>query len=207
MFRPLLLATLLVALAYAAPSSRDWDGDEPDFCHDLDCPKYTLASKKDGYEVRKYESSRWVGVTMTSNDWYGSVNEAFEMLFNYISGQNDKQTKIPMASPVATKIEPGQNGQPSNYTILFFTPFEFKEDTPKPTNPKLAIVDLPAITAYVISFEGFERDTQLLEYAEKLRSDLERDNEDYVKGAFFTAGYDPPYRFIGRHNEVWYLAA
>ncbi len=200
------VASLIVISISASGHMVIGDSDEPDFCNNLDCPKYTLVSKKEGYEVRNYDASRWVGITMTSNDWFKTTTECFELLYLYITGENRNKTDIPMATPVATKIVPVPGGNQSNYTVLFFTPFKFKQDTPKPSNPKLAIVDLPAITAYVISFGGFERNKELEEYSNKLMSYLERDGTSYVKDAYFTAGYDTPYKFINRHNEVWYTA-
>ena len=59
-----------------------------------------------------------------------------------------------MATLVASKIVPIGGGQ-SNFTTLFFVPFAYQSNTSVPTNPALAIVDLPAITAYVKSFGGY----------------------------------------------------
>lgn len=206
----LYLCCLALAVAVLSVNARPAQSvnDEPSFCHDLDCPKYTIADKNDDYEVRKYESSKWAGTVIKSTDWQKAVNEAFDMLFKYISGANRNDTKIPMAAPVATKIVPLGNGE-SNFTVLFFTPFAYKIGTPVPTDPKLAIVELPAITAYVKEFGGFERDKQLTEYTKDLVTELERDGMKFIKPDefFFTAGYDPPYRFDGRHNEVWLIAA
>ena len=91
--------------------------------------------------------------------------------------------------------------------LLLITPFAFQANTPAPTNPQLALVPLPAITAYVSSFNGYESDTKLEEFTLKLVNSLNNDSVEYVKDFYFTAGYDPPYRIIDRHNEVWLLAA
>ena len=198
------ILSLLFTLSSAASIPRD----EPSFCHDLDCPKYTLVDKKDGYEVRNYKPSKWVGTTISSVSYTKAVDTAFDKLFNYISGENTAKAKIPMAAPVATKIVPGRGpAHESNFTVLFFTPFAYQNNTPTPTNPELALVDLPAITAYVVSFGGYENDRSLQEYATDLTDRLNEDRVDYVKDFYFTAGYDSPYRIIGRHNEVWFLAA
>ena len=167
---------------------------------------FTVVEKKDGYEKRTYESSRWVGTTISSDDYLKSVDEGFDRLFKYISGDNRNATKVPMATPVATKIVPGKNGNSNTFTVLFFTPFAYKTGTPVPTNPQLAIVDLPSLTAHVKSFAGYEKDSELKEYATKLEDNLKRDGAKYVEDFYFTVGYDPPYRFIGRHNEVWFAA-
>ena len=199
-----IILSLLFTLSWAASIAQD----EPPFCHDLDCPKYTLVDKKEGYEVREYEPSKWVGTTISSSSYNDATSKGFNLLFQYISGANAANEKIPMASPVATKIVPGPGSTGvKNYTILFFTPFAFQANTPAPTNPQLALVPLPAITAYVSSFNGYESDTKLEEFTLKLVNSLNNDSVEYVKDFYFTAGYDPPYRIIDRHNEVWLLAA
>ena len=198
----ILLSLFLLSLAASIRR------DEPSFCHDLDCPKYTLVDKKNGYEIRKYEPSKWVGTTISSMNYSSAVYTGFNRLFQYISGANTAKEKIPMAAPVATKIVPGQGPAcESNFTVLFFTPFAYQANTPAPINPQLAIVNLPAITAYVASFGGWEGDTELEKYSSELAAQLIKDKVDFVQDYYFTAGYDPPYRIIGRHNEVWFLAA
>ena len=113
-----------------------------------------------------------------------------------------------MASPVATKINPevGLNNKQANFTVLFFIPFAYQDNTPIPTNPTLDIVILPAVTVYVSSFGGYETNEKLNEYALELKTALNKNGEKYAKDPYFTAGYDPPYRIIGCHNEVWFLA-
>ena len=178
------------------------------FATTWDCPKYTLVSTKNGYEVRNYEPSKWVGTTITTSSYNQAAEIGFNLLFQYISGANSAKEKIPMASPVATKIVPGPGATGErNFTVLFFTPFAYQTNTPTPTNPQLALVSLPAITAYVASFSGYESDADLEKYTSQLVNSLNEDQVSYVKDFYFTAGYDPPFRVVGRHNEVWLLAA
>ena len=198
------ILSLLFSLSLAASIARD----EPVFCHDLDCPKYTLVAKKTGYEIRAYAPSKWVGTTITGTSYREAAETGFDLLFKYISGANSANEKIPMASPVATKIVPGPGSTgEKNFTVLFFTPFAYQANTPTPTDPQLALVSLPAITAYVTSFSGYENDAELQERTLELVNHLNKDGVAYVKDFYFTAGYDPPFRVIGRHNEVWLLAA
>ena len=209
----LALIGLLLALvssasgAMAAPPHQRQD-PEPAFCHDLDCPKYTVVNKTDKYEERKYEASKWVGTLVQDIDWQKAVNIGFELLFAYISGANSAKEKIPMTAPVATQISPGQGPAcVSNFTVLFFIPFAFKDNTPKPTNPNVTLVDLPEVTVYVISYGGYADDNTLAEEGTALYDDLKADGKkNFVTDPYFCAGYDPPYRIVGRHNEIWYLA-
>ena len=181
--------------------------DEPSFCNNLDCPKYTLVAKKAGYEVRKYAASKWVGTMVPSMSFTTAVHIGYGKLVSYISGANSAKAKIPMATPVATKIVPGQGAAcDSNFTILSFIPFAYQANTPTPTDSQVALVDLPAITAYVTSFGGWEADNELQKYASELANTLIEDNVDYVKDFYLTASYDTPTKDVGRHNEVWLLA-
>ena len=199
-----LVLVAVFSLATAA-SFKAKVSDGPSFCNGLDCPKYTVVSvSKAGYETRQYMPSKWVGTTSTGTSFMKATNEAFEELFDYIQGANKDGIKIPMASPVASKIVPIGGGQ-SNFTTLFFVPFAYQSNTSVPTNPALAIVDLPAITAYVKSFGGYMRDEQVKDNIEKLRTDLDKEGSAYVTDFYFAAGYDSPYRFLDRHNEVWLL--
>ena len=196
---PLLFSLMVASIA---------QGEPPAFCHGFDCPKYTLVSKKDGYEVRDYEPSKWVGTTVTASSYNQALESGFDLLTEYRNGANSAKAKIPMETPVATKMVPGPGATGErNFTVLFFVPFDEQANTPIPTNPKLAVVSLPAITAYVVSFGGYETDADLQKYTSQLVNSLSEDKVNYVKDFYFTAGYDPPFRTTGRHNEVWLLAA
>ena len=73
----------------------------------------------------------------------------FWKLFNYISGQNDKQVKIPMTAPVSVLIEPGSGPNcESTFTMAFYIPSAFEEDTPVPTDPDVSIEERPEFTTY-----------------------------------------------------------
>ena len=159
---------------------------------------------KEGYETRQYSPSKWVGTTSTGTSYSVEVGKTFRKLFAYIEGANREGTKVPMAVPVASKIVPLGTGQ-SNFTTLFFVPFDYQASTPIPTDPTVAIVELPAITAYVKSFGGFMHDEQVKENIEKLRLGLDKDGLTYITDFYFVADYDSPYRLIDRHNEVWLL--
>ena len=197
----LVVLAVFITLSLAA-SIRDG----PSFCHDLDCPKYTVTRKIDGYEERQYEPSKWVGTTIASDSYNQATDAGFRKLFDYISGANKDGIKIPMASPVAVKIVPLPQGK-SNYTIFFFVPFAYQSNTSIPTDPTLSIASLPALTAYVGQFSGYNTDKVLQEETQKIKNAMTKYGVQFVEQYSFTAGYDPPYRIIGRHNEVWLVGA
>jgi len=61
----------------------------------------------------------------------------FGKLFNYISGENDKQTKIPMTTPVSVLVKPGVGK--STFSMAFYVPAAFQKDTPIPTGADVSI--------------------------------------------------------------------
>ena len=107
-----------------------------------------------------------VVATFTGSSYNKVEPHGFDLLFEYISGANLANENIPMACPIVTKIVPGPGSTgEKNYTVLLFTPFAYQANynTPIPTNPQLGLVSLPAITACVGSFGGFESDADLQE--------------------------------------------
>lgn len=200
---------LLVAKMGAAQSA---DTDEPvaasPYAHGLETPNYTVtASDENGFEVREYQPSKWIATTITGTDRKAALYSDFMLLFKYISGTNQENQKVAMTTPVLAKVDAIQDEDKSNITVGFFVPFEFHDKPPAPTNPDLSIVDLPAMTVYTQSFGGYESNEKVAQHLAELKEKLAQENKEYIKDCYYTAGYDPPYRIFGRHNEVWLQAA
>jgi hypothetical protein len=53
---------------------------------------------------------------------------------------------------------------------------------------------------------GFASDKDVLGQARALVEKLDGAGRKYHSGHYYSAGYDSPFRLIGRHNEVWVLA-
>ena len=123
--------SLIFAVSLAVPTVKD----EPSFCDGLDCSKCTLIAVKKGFEIRKYEATKWVGTTIASMSFTTALHIAYGKIAAYISGANSASEKIPMATPIATKIVPGQGPAcDSNFTILLFIPFAYQSKVPVPTD-------------------------------------------------------------------------
>lgn len=195
-------ASLLFTLISAASLKTS---DPPSFCHGLDCPVYKVTGKMGKYEIRSYEPSKWVGTVMRGDSFTQATDQAFHKLFDYISGANSQNQKIPMAVPVATKVVPLE-GNMYNFTVFFFVPFAYQANTPPPNDPEVFVTVLPALTAYADSFSGFESNEDLKDHTEKMKATLTAAGVQYVQDFSFTAEYDSPFKIIGRHNEVWLVA-
>ena len=96
------------------------------------------------YEERIYPAQKWVKTQMESISKDSASSAMFRKLFNYISGQNDKQIKIPMTAPVSVLIEPGAGPNcESTFTMAFYVPAAFQDDTPQPAESGVSIEERP----------------------------------------------------------------
>ncbi|KAJ8304511.1 hypothetical protein KUTeg_018094 [Tegillarca granosa] len=155
------------------------------------------------YELRHYPPSKWVGTntTVSHNGLFHSL--LFGKLFAYISGNNAKQQKIEMTAPVLTKVIP--RGTTTTYAMHFMIPFDLQNEPIAPADPSVYLVDLPALDVYVKAFGGYAIDRVNIAEVDKLHQEI-RDETKFENSFYFTAGYDSPYTFLNRHNEVWLVA-
>ena len=81
----------------------------------------------------------------------------FWKLFNYISGQNERQVQIPMTAPVSVLVEPdGENEaaasvQQSTFTMAFYIPAPFDQDPPRANDCDVSIEYRPEIRLFARS--------------------------------------------------------
>ena len=55
-----VLSTSLVACRELLPSKKSQAGwDKPWFCHDLDCPRFTIKNTTTAYQTREYQSGKY----------------------------------------------------------------------------------------------------------------------------------------------------
>ncbi|CAL8468672.1 g8212 [Coccomyxa elongata] len=200
-------ALLLLVILCAASTIASVQSSKPWFCHDLDCPEYTVVDKNDDYEVREYSKGKWASTHIDGYLYSASVVQGFKRLFDYISGANEPEVKVEMTAPVVTKVEHGEGPFcKSNFTVSFFVPFADQDKTPKPSSKNVFIQSTPSATFFVSSYGGFGvDDITVSAKAADLAKKLQERGEKFQEGVFWTAGYDPPFRLQHRHNEIWIL--
>merc|ERR1711916_24259 len=200
-----IFSIVLLASVMAAASAAKWD--KPWFCHDLECPEYSVDYKNatTGVEVRTYQPAVWVTTNITGIDYQSSVSKGFMSNFAYISGSNSAGQKIEMTSPVMVKIIPGQGPNcNSTFQISFFMPAAQRDNPPMPTAENSFIQHTPTFKVAVIQYGGFANKWSTVQpKAQQLAEDLQAAGTEFDP-TVMTAGYDPPFRVINRHNEVWY---
>mmetsp|Transcript_8669 Transcript_8669/g.28584 ORF Transcript_8669/g.28584 Transcript_8669/m.28584 type:complete len:227 (+) Transcript_8669:86-766(+) len=180
---------------------------EPVFCHDIECPHFEVVHKTDAYEVRSYDATVWATTLLKDVDWDKAEKSGFMRLFNYISGENEQAIKIPMTAPVRNQVAPGAGPFcASSFNISFYVPAAFQQSPPAPTDATISIRREAAYTYYVAQGKGFWKEDDTEKAAAKLAEALTADGLTFDNSTWFFAGYDPPFRLIDRHNEVWFRA-
>jgi hypothetical protein len=120
----------------------------------------------------------------------------FRTLAEFIFGGNNSNTRIAMTSPVHMDINDSAS------TMSFVMPSEYDEQSlPTPSDSRVKLEKSQAEYVAVLRFGGYANDAKIARYSEKLRTALEKNGLSY-SGNFRFLGYNPPYQFIGRKNEI-----
>lgn len=156
---------------------------------------YKVTKQYDGFEIRTYESTLFTSVKLSTKNYKESSSQGFSILAGYIFGDNDRNEKIAMTSPVAMSLE-------DSMTMLFMVPKKFNKETlPKPNQSQIVFKEEPAKTVAAISFKGWADDEKIETYKQKLITDLEKEGV-LISNRFYFLGYNAPYEFFNRKNEV-----
>jgi len=158
--------------------------------------KHSLIRKYKGFEIRFYPSATIAAINSNAKTYRDLSGPGFRKLAGYIFGGNESNTKISMTSPVQMDINDSVSTMsfvmPSAYTI---------ENLPKPNDPNVNIKNTADEFVAVIRFGGFASDEDLKFYSEKLQN-LLKENGITSFGNYRFLGYNPPFQFIGRRNEI-----
>jgi len=158
--------------------------------------KYTVVKKYKDFEIRFYPSATIATINSDAKTYKELSGPGFRSLAGYIFGDNETDTKISMTAPVQMDI----NDSVSSMSFVMPSAFS-KDNLPKPNNPKVQIINTPEEYLAVIKFGGFASDKDLKNYSEKLQN-LLIENKISSHGNYRFLGYNPPFQFIGRRNEI-----
>jgi hypothetical protein len=158
--------------------------------------KYSLVRKYKDFEIRFYPSATIATISSNVKTYRDLSGPGFQKLAGYIFGGNEANTKISMTTPVQMDINDSVS------TMSFVMPSAYtKANLPKPNDPNVLIKNTPDEYVAVIGFGGYASDEDLKFYSEKLQK-LLRENVITSIGNYRFLGYNPPYQFIGRRNEI-----
>jgi DNA gyrase inhibitor GyrI len=153
---------------------------------------YEVVKENRNYEIRKY-SDRLV---IETNSIQGN---GFRKLFNYISGNNEKNQEIKMTVPVTQEIKNG------NMTMQFYLPSKFnKDNTPKPSNSEIKVLTIEGGYYAAIKYSGRSSDKNFLKNKDILEKELKQDNI-IILSPPIRASYNSPFTLpMLKRNEVMY---
>ena len=158
--------------------------------------KYSLVRKFNDFEIRFYPSATIAIINSDANTYRDLSGPGFQKLAGYIFGGNEANTKISMTSPVQMDINDSVS------TMSFVMPSAYTtENLPKPNDPNILIKSTADEYVAVIRFGGYASDKDLKFYSEKLQN-LLKENGITSYGNYRFLGYNPPFQFIGRRNEI-----
>jgi hypothetical protein len=80
---------------------------------------YKVKKKYDGFEIRSYEATLFTSVKLTTKGYNNSSGQGFSILARYIFGNNERNEKISMTSPVSISLE-------DSMTMMFMVPKKLK---------------------------------------------------------------------------------
>ncbi|XP_041813136.1 heme-binding protein 2 isoform X2 [Chelmon rostratus] len=202
------LSGLVVFLLVLTAEARVGNSSESKFCFETEqCLLFDLICETDQYEVRHYDSVKWVTTEESSIFMEIAAMRAFRRLYKYITGTNEKEKKIEMTAPVLMKMQEGDRRfwEPAVYTMSFLLPAEHQKNPPKPTDDKVYIQKMPAMKVYVQSYGGWMSGMSDKNQAYSLSSALDLAGAKYKSDFHYAAGYNSPMTLFNRHNEVWYV--
>ena len=156
---------------------------------------YKVTKVYDHFEIRNYESTLFTSVKLSTKNYKESSSKGFSILAGYIFGDNDRNEKIAMTSPVAMTLE-------DSMTMLFMVPKKFKKETlPQPNQAEIVFKNEPAKTVAAITFNGWADDEKIERYKQDLKLALDTQKIPYTN-RFYFLGYNAPYEVFNRKNEV-----
>jgi hypothetical protein len=156
---------------------------------------YVVKKKYDRFEIRSYETTLFTSVKLSTKGYKNSASKGFSVLAGYIFGNNERNEKISMTTPVSMSLE-------DSMTMMFMVPKKFKKDMlPKPNQTGIEFKQEPAKTLAAIRFSGWPNETKIEKYKQNLKAALDAEGIKYTN-QFYLFGYNAPYEVFNRKNEV-----
>ena len=158
--------------------------------------KYRVVKEEDGFEVRFYPKATFATIRSSGTNYKQVASSGFRKLAGYIFGGNDQNKSIAMTAPVRMEMSEKGSG------MSFVMPEKYDmASLPKPNDATVEIKQSEDSYAAVIAFGGYANDEKIDDYNNKLVALLQKKNIKII-GNFNFLGYNAPYQFIGRKNEI-----
>ena len=156
---------------------------------------YVVKKRYDQFEIRSYEATLFTSVNLSTKGYENSSSKGFSILARYIFGNNERNEKISMTSPVSMSLG-------DSTTMMFMVPKKLNmKMLPKPNQSGIEFKEEPAKTVAAIRFSGWANDAKIEKYKQNLTAALDAEGIKYYN-RFYFFGYNAPYEVFNRKNEV-----
>jgi effector-binding domain-containing protein len=159
--------------------------------------KYEVVRKIGEIEIRRYP-----GLVIARVDGYG--DSGFNLLFRFITGNNQQKSDIAMTAPVVSEqIAMTAPVLSETGSIAFIMPEGFTlEATPEPLDERVKIAEIPERTVAALRFSGRWSDSVFKKKSEDLLVEIKNAGLK-TSGQVFSMRYNGPYTpWFLRRNEV-----
>jgi len=157
---------------------------------------YQIIKKEKDFEIRLYPPATMATISMQAKTYKELSSSGFRKLASFIFGGNQAQENIAMTTPVHMDI----NDSLSSMSFVMPTKYN-KDNLPKPNDAAIVVKNSPEEYVAAIRFGGYADGDEIKKYAVKLEEALKANGIEYY-GNFRFLGYNAPYQFLGRKNEV-----
>ena len=159
--------------------------------------KYEVLREINNVEIRRYPS-----LVTARVDGYG--DGGFNILFNFITGNNQQKSKIAMTAPVVSEqIAMTAPVLSESDSIAFIMPEGLTlETTPEPLDELVKIVEIPERVVAALKFSGRWSNSIFKKKSNEMLEELKKAGIKTV-GQVFTMRYNGPFTpWFMRRNEV-----
>lgn len=158
---------------------------------------HTLIEKRSGYEIREYPS-RMVAQVVQTGDMASVELDAHAILAGFFFGGNSIQASIPVTAPTISMVNGGRT------TVAYFIPNQYTgiNSIPKPNDPRVELLTLPAFKAAVYTVRGSLTEEQFNAEAEIFLTKLKVDGITPVAKPLLMKAYQPWTIWFMKKNEV-----
>lgn len=184
LFAVIILGFIVITLLMSFASKR------------IEKQKYRVIKKEKEFEIRYYPPAIFATTRSSAKSYRELGNSGFRKIAGYIFGNNESSAKIAMTAPVHMDIS--EKGS----SMSFVMPSEYTLDKlPRPVDGRVELHENPAVYMAAIEFGGFASDQRIKQYADQLSQSLKKNGIKMIGNPTYL-GYNAPYEFIGRKNEV-----
>lgn len=157
---------------------------------------YKILHSVNNIEIRYYPSVTMATIRSSAKTYKELASPGFRKLAGYIFGGNETGKAISMTSPVHMDINDSAS------TMSFVMPSTYNPtNLPKPVDKQVIIETVTSETVAAIKFGGYASEDDMEINKQKLIKSLNENKIAYF-GNFRFLGYNAPYQFINRRNEI-----